>query len=240
MALVLGSDFEGKRKKEKRKDMKTLIKIGLLLLVFSLWSVQPLVAQQKAKELKNKVGATYYNHSGGTYTLKEKATVNQDSASASMVGTTFFYERIFLSRFSMGVAYSSFLEKSLDMRVGTSSINVIEKTNYTAFDFKAFFREHTRPGWKPFLGVGFGTYTVASTLAVTADGVTTATADATSATIPVTLLNWGFDYTMDATGIRMEMNQVTGTRRDLESSTDYNANYIADGTSVGIAVYSHF
>ncbi|MDX2469963.1 MAG: hypothetical protein QNL04_05230 [SAR324 cluster bacterium] len=220
--------------------MRLVMKLGLLLLAFSLWGFAPLAAQEKIKEKKNKMGATYYNHSGGTYTLKEKSSGYNDSASDSMVGTTFFYERIFLSRFSIGVAYSSFLEKSLDMYVGTNTINVIEQTSYTAVDFKAFFREHARPGWKPFLGVGFGTHTVASAMTITADSATTTSTDATAASIPVTMLNWGFDYTMDATGIRMEMNQVTGTRRDLESSDTYSANYIVDGTSVGIAVYSHF
>lgn len=219
--------------------MKTLMKVGLLLLVFSLWSIPQLAAQEKAKELKNKMGATYLNHSGGTYTLGEKTSGNQDSASDSMVGTTFFYERIFYSRFSMGFAYSPLLEKSLDMKVGTNIINVIEKTTYSVFDFKAFFREHTRPGFKPFLGVGFGTYSVASAMLIT-DSANVTTEDATTASIPVTMLNLGFDYTMTNTGIRMEMNQVTGTRRDLESSDTYNANYRVDGTSVGIAVYSHF
>ena len=215
-------------------------KIGFLLILLAFFSVESVFAQEKVKENKNKMGATYYNHSGGTYTLTEKATGSGASTSDNMVGTTFFYERIFYSRFSIGLAYSPLLEKTLEMNVGTNSIDAIEKTNYTAFDFKAFFKEHTRPGLKPFLGVGFGTYTVATTMDVTAASATTSSEDTTGVSIPVTLLNAGFDYAMMNSGIRFEMNQVTGSRKDIESSDTYKANYRVDGTSIGIAVYSHF
>jgi len=212
----------------------------LLTLLIALLIATPAFAQQKREEAKNKAGALYYTHSGSSYVLHDN-TANVDyTGTGNIVGPAFFYERIILSRFTVGVTYSSMLERSMDIKTSTATVNVVENITMTTFDFKAYFKDHRRPGWKPYLGVSFGTMAVADTLSVTTTGTTTATEEETKATVPVTFLRAGMDLTMGFGGVRIDFGQATGSRRDLESSTNYRAKYVMDGSSLAIGVFSHF
>jgi len=193
----------------------------------------------KTKVPKNKIGALYHSHSTGNYTLSQQGSSNTDSASASLIGFGFFYERIFLDRFSSAFKYGYGLERNLELTVGTNTIQALETASYWALDFKAFMRDNMRPGMKPFLGVGYGNYTTTSTLSVIpASGAVTE--DETAATIPFTVLSAGFDYTFGFGGFRLEAGMTTGKRTDLESSSTYYASYDYTGAILNFSVYSFF
>ncbi len=215
------------------------MKKGLLLLLILSFAF-PLYAQQNREEGKNKMGASYYAHSGALYVLSNKTTGYEVTGVGPLIGAAFFYERIFLSRFSMGLTYTSLMERSMDVKDGVTDINVVEKVALGSVDFRAYFKSHKRNGWKPYLGVSFGTMSASDTLTLTTAGSTTTTEETTKAVVPVTLLRGGFDLIMDYGGIRLDFGQVTGVRRDLVGSNSYRANYKMTGSSMSIAVFSHF
>ena len=207
---------------------------GLLLMLTT-----SAVAQRKPKEPSNKAGAIHYTQSGSTYTLKDNSTSLSVSASDTIVGAAFFYERLFKSKFSAGLQYSSFLERSIEFSIGTNELNVVEATALTIIDFKAFFKDHSRPGFKPYIGVGFGQYTMASTISTT-DSTGSTSDSTTEAVVPVTILNLGADYFRDFGGFRLNVGVVSGKRNDLTSNDTYQATYQATGVVFGISVYSLF
>ncbi|MDT8445957.1 MAG: hypothetical protein RRB13_03540 [bacterium] len=210
-------------------------RIILLLIALTLAS-SPVWAQQRKKEPKNKFGAIHYTHSGGSYTLQ--SSTDSSSVTEPLIGAGFFYERVFQSRFSAGLKYSGFLERSLTQTVDGTSVTTVEKTAMTTLDFKAYFKDHLQNGMKPFLGVAFGTYTPAST--VTTLAATGNTEGNTTASVPITSLSAGFDYVLDFGGVRAEVGSVSGKRRDLSGHDTYSANYQFDGTSIAIGVFSFF
>jgi hypothetical protein len=188
---------------------------------------------------KTKFGATHHTHTTGDYTLTEQGTGNTGSASGSLVGFALFAERLFLDRFSAGFKYGYGLERSFEMQVGTSSLEVLENATFWALEFRAFAKDNISTGLKPFLGVSYGNYTVTSTITIIPTTGSTSE-EQTGATIPYTMLSAGADYTFGFGGIRIEAGQVTGKRNDLESSSVYYAAYNYNGSIVGISVYSFF
>jgi len=208
----------------------------LLFLILILGASSPLWAQKKVKEPKNKFGAIHYTHTGAQYTLS--SATGSATASDDLVGAGFFYERLFLSRFSAGLKYSGFLERSLTQSLDGDTISTVETTTMTTLDFKAFFKDHSQSGMKPFLGVSFGTYapmSVVTTIAAAGN-----TEGSTAASVPVTGLSFGFDYILEFGGVRVEGYSITGKRRDLTSHDTYIANYRYDGSALSIGVYSFF
>ncbi len=188
---------------------------------------------------KSKIGATHHTHSTGDFKLEEQGSTNAGSASESLVGFAFFYERLFLDRFSAGFKYGYGLERSMEMKVGTSDLEILESATFWSLEFRAFVRDNIRPGLKPYLGVSYGNYTVKSVITIIPETGAT-TEEETSATIPFTMLAFGADYTFGFGGIRLEFGQTTGKRNDLEGSATYYASYDYDGSVVGISVYSFF
>ena len=216
----------------------------ILILICSLFLLTSNTLAARRKEPKNKAGAVYYTHSGSQYTLISNATGNSISSNAAFIGVAFFYERLILSRFSAGLKFSSFLERSMALTLDNNKIDVLEKVTLFMLDFKAFFKDHTSSGLKPFIGVGYGQYNVSSSISVTASGSTTTQEDkqTTKVTIPVTSLNFGFDYFTDFGGIRLEGGLLTGNRSDLSNSDSdgYKAKYQASGATASVGVYSFF
>ncbi len=212
----------------------------ILIFLCLFWLDMNTATAIKIKEPKSKAGATYHSHAAGSYTLVNTTSSAEGSGSGNLVGTVFFYDRLFLDRFSAGLRFSSFLERSMDVTIGTSTVNILETASFWSMDFKAFFKDHMRPGFKPFLGVSYGNYTVKSTLTTTTTGSATTTEDNTAATIPVTVLSGGFDYIFGFGGVRLEAGQVTGSRNDLDSSSTYRASYQYGGSTLGISVYAFF
>lgn len=188
---------------------------------------------------KNKAGATHHTYSTGEFTLSSQSTSDSGAASVNLIGFALFYERLFLDRFSAGFKYGFGLERSQELEVGTSTLKVLETASFWALEFRAYISDNLNPGFKPFMGVSYANYTVKSAISILpASG--SITEDETSASIPVTVLSFGADYTFGFGGIRLEIGQATGKRNDLESSTDYYASYIYDGSIIGISVYSFF
>ena len=215
-----------------------LKKLTVCLVIFAFWGTADLFAA-KPKIPKNKAGALYHSHATGSYTLSEQGSSNSNSASANLIGFGFFYERLFLDRFSTAFKYGYGLERNLEMVVGTNTIQSLEMASYWELEFKAFIKDNMQPGFKPFLGVGYGNYTTNSTLSIIpASG--SITEDQTTATIPFTVLSAGFDYTFGFGGFRLESGLTTGKRTDLESSTAYYASYDYTGAIINFSVYSFF
>ena len=212
--------------------MKKYILLALVLIL----AASPAMAQRKKKEPKNKLGVAYYTLSGAEYTLQ--STTDISTATGNMIGPAFFYERVFLSRFSAGLKYATGLDRSMDLNLDGNTVSVVETTALASFDFKAYFKNHESPGMKPYLGVGFGTLTSSSE--VTTITSTSNDTGNTSATVPITTLNFGFDYMMEFGAVRVDLGTTSGRRRDLEGHSDYKALYQMDGTSVAIGVYSFF
>lgn len=211
--------------------------LGVLLIIFTGTGN---VFAAKIKVPKTKVGALYHSHATGNYLLWESAnSSNQDKDSDNLVGFGLFAERIFLDRFGAGIKLGYGLERNLSLNVGSNSIQALETASFWSLDFKAFVRDHTRPGLKPFLGVGYGNYTTQSTLSVIpASG--SVSEDKTGATIPFTTLSAGMDYTFGMGGFRLEGAISTGKRTDLESSSTYFATYDFTGAIFNFSVYSFF
>lgn len=195
-------------------------------------------AQAAAKrEPKNKFGIVYYTLGGPSYELRDTGNTSIDTVSAPLIGAAFTYDRLFYGRFSAGLKFSvQPMERVMDMNLGGTAINAVEKSTLMTFDFKAFFQPHDRPGFKPYLGVGFGQIAASTETATIA---ATSTTGATSATVPISVLSLGLDHITDFGGVRVEGSLVTGTRRDLES-TDYLAKYNFDGIGISIGVFSFF
>jgi len=208
----------------------------LIFLILILGATGPAWAQKKKKEPKNKFGAIHYTHTGAQYTLSSATSTS--TASDDLVGAGFFYERLFLSRFSAGFKWSSFLERSTTHSLDSNTVTVLEKTSMTTFDFKAFFKDHMQNGMKPFLGVSFGTYAPKSTITTIATAGNTE--GSTAASVPITGLSFGFDYILDFGGVRVEGFSITGKRRDLTGHDTYIANYRYDGSALSVGVYSFF
>ena len=124
------------------------------------------------------------------------------------------------------------------MLVDSEVVDILETTSFAAFDFKAYFKDHTSPGIKPYLGVGFGNYTATTT--VTQVSTTTNTEGTTTATVPVTMLNVGFDFVSEFGGMRFDVGMISGTRRDRESHDSFDAKYDYTGQAVSIGVFSFF
>lgn len=209
----------------------------LLLLVSDL-------AAARKREPLNKAGAVYYTHSGSEYTLRSNATRTDQTVSDPFIGVVFFYDRIFLSRFSAGFKFSSFLERNMSLNIDGNTLDVLETVTLMMLDFKAYFKDHSSGGFKPYIGVGYGQYQVKSKISETPAGSSTTEEgkQTTKATIPVTAINFGFDYFTDFGGIRMEGGVITGSRNDLSNSESdaYKAKYQASGVIASIGVYSFF
>ncbi|OGG96440.1 MAG: hypothetical protein A2508_00770 [Candidatus Lambdaproteobacteria bacterium RIFOXYD12_FULL_49_8] len=212
--------------------MKKILFFGLLLLLMA----SPAMAQRKQKEPGNKLGVAYFALSGTEYTLQSSTSIT--TGSEPMVGPAFFYERVFLSRFSAGVKYASGLDRSLDMWIDGNTVSIVEKTVLTSFDFKAYFKDHSSSGLKPYLGVGFGN--LVSSSVVTTIAASGNTEGNTSATVPTTTLNLGADYLLEFGAVRFDFGTTTGRRRDLDGHTTYKALYKMDGASFSVGVYSFF
>jgi hypothetical protein len=224
----------------KGKKSGNQLRIGIITLGFFVAIfLNSQVFAAKPKVPKTKIGATHHTHNTGDFTLSEQGTTNTGSASGNLVGFALFAERLFFDRFSAGLKYGYGLERSMQMLVGTNTLEILENASFWALEFKAFVKDNLRPGIKPFLGVSYGNYSVVSTISIlpTTGSVTE---DQTGATIPFTTLSAGADYTFGLGGIRAEVGQVTGKRNDLEGSSTYYASYNYDGTVIGISVYSFF
>ena len=211
-----------------KRTLLTLLFLGLLTL--------PALAQQNKKEPNTKFGAFHYTHTGAQYTLS--STTASSTATDDLIGAGFFYDRVFLSRFSAGFKYSSLLDRSLVQNLGGTTVTTVEQTSLASFDFKAFFKDHSSNGFKGFLGVGFGTYTPKSKVTTIATGGNTE--GNTGATVPFSSLSVGFDYLLDFGGVRVEAFSITGSRRDLTGHPSYTANYRYDGTALEVGVFSFF
>ena len=216
--------------------MKKYLFVALAILLLA----SPAMAQRKVKEPKNKLGVAQYRHTGAIYELQSVSTGAITTGTGVMVGPAFFYERVFKSRFSAGLKYSTGLDRSLSLSLDGSAISVVETTTLTSFDFKAYFKDHSAPGFKPYLGVGWGTLASTSAVTTTAAGSSSSSEGSTTATVPITSLNFGFDYVMEFGAVRFDLGNATGSRRDLTSHSAYKANYTMDGSSVAIGVYSFF
>ena len=216
----------------------------LTIIICSLLILTTDVFAARKREPKNKAGAVYYTHSGSELTLRSNSTGAEDSSSDPFIGAVFFYDRIFLSRFSAGIKFSSFLERNMEFNIDGSKVDVLEKVTMIMLDFKAYFKDHSANGLKPYIGVGYGQYQVDSKISVTASGSATTEEDkqTVKATIPVTAINVGFDYFTDFGGIRAEGGVITGSRNDLSNSDSdgYKAKYQASGFVASIGVYSFF
>ncbi len=220
----------------RQELQKNLMRLLLILLCVSFVCTSSAFAQWRKKVPKNKLGAIYATVVGTTYELTNRTPDNvnsgkSESGSSQIVGAVFFYERIFLGRFSAGIEATSFLERQMELKVGTEVVDVVEKSKMIALDFKAFYRDHAIRGVKPYLKVGFGTLKMESDLKMAAAGTSTST----SADIPITLLALGFDYILEAGGFRFEVGSVTGERKDL-GDEKFTAEYQAHGTTASIGV----
>ena len=208
-------------------------KLPLLLFAISLVTfAQPLFA--KVKESTLKFGVLHQTQMNSEYTLSGAT----GSGNENLVGVSFFMEKVFLSRFSAGMRFSSMLARSNNYTASGNTVVAVETTGMTTFDFKAFFRGHDRPGMKPYLGVSFGSYTPATEINTISGG--TATSSTTSATVPVTILSVGMDYTMDMGGIRADLGIVTGKQNDYTNTTYTTSTYNYGGTAISIGVFSFF
>lgn len=214
--------------------MKKYLFVALAILLLA----SPALAQRKVKEPKNKIGFSQINHTGAIYELESASTTQVDTDTGKMVGLGIFYERVFQSRFSAGLKYSTGLDRSLNLNIDGNRVSVVEATKLTSFDFKAYFKDHSAAGLKPYLGVGWGT--MVSTSTVTTIATSGNTEGTTTASVPITSLNLGFDYLMEFASVRFDLGNATGSRRDLTSHSAYKANYTMDGSSVAIGVYSFF
>ncbi len=204
----------------------------------TFWSCTNLFAAAP-KIPKNKAGALYHTHATGNFKLEEQSSGSQDVASNRLIGFGIFYERLILDRFSAGFKYGYGLERNMSMTVGTNKVEILETASFWEFEFKAFVRDNLRPGFKPFLGVGWGTYTAASTLSIIPSSGTN-TEENTSASIPFTVLSMGFDYVFGFGGCRLEGGMTSGKRTDLKGSSTYYATYDYNGAIVNFSVYSFF
>ena len=214
----------------------------LTLLTISLLLTSTTHAQQRRKrEPKNKIGALYSTLMGTKYELTNKTSGNVNSGkfddeSDPIVGAVFFYERIFSSIFAVGFRATTFLERQMELTVGTETVNVVEKSTMMAFDFKTYYKEHSARGIKPYFGVGLGTLNVTSDLSVASSAATSST----SATIPITFLTVGTDYKLESAGFRLEIGSTKGERNDLEDNDMFNAKYEVTGLMVNAGVYLLF
>ena len=212
------------------------------ILLFCPLFVDPAAAQVR-DEPKNKAGVIHYTHTGANYNLLSNETASTVDASEPLVGAVIFYERIFQSRFSAGLKYSSFLERNMETTIDDNELVILEAVTLFNLDVKAYFSDHLLPGFKAFLGVAFGNYTVTSTVTTTStndDGTTTSTEGQTTATVPITVMNVGFDLMSDFGGIRIAAGLPTGKRNDFEGHTEYKAAYDYSGAVVTIGVFSFF
>ena len=188
---------------------------------------------RRTREPKNKFGSVYHVISGTDYTLTNKTTGAKGTASDSIVGAVFFYERIFDSKFSMGINGTSFLERNMSMEVGAETLEIVETSTLVLLHFKAYHKDHSMGGAKPYLGVGLGSLSVSSLITSATD----TTGSTTSATIPITVISAGLDYFWESGGFRGEVGYVTGERSDLENHDTYSAKYQATGSTGSIGVY---
>ncbi|MCP4298630.1 MAG: hypothetical protein GY786_23830 [Proteobacteria bacterium] len=216
--------------------MKTkLITIILTLLVINISTV----SAASLEGIKNKMGGINYTHSTANYILTNTTTSATGSDAIAIKGTTIFYERMLTGRFSLGFTYSSFLERTSEFSVGSVSYSSLEKISMYSIDFKSYFEIHKREGWKPYMGVSFGSYTAASELTVNTLG--TLTDEKTGATIPTTSLSFGYDWVLEFGGLRFDYTMMSGKRSDSDTYTGHKATYDYTNSSVfGIGVYSFF
>lgn len=208
-------------------------KILLFIILITMVSSSVLFAQRRTREAKNKFGAVYHVISGTDFTLTNKTTGASGTASDSIIGAVFFYERIFDSKFAMGINGTSFLERNMSMEVGSTTLEVVEQSTLVMLHFKAYHKDHSAGGAKPYLGVGLGSLSVSSLIKSSTDTA----GSTTSASIPVTVISAGLDYFWESGGFRAELGYMTGERSDLESHTTYSAKYQATGSTGSIGVY---
>ncbi|MDH5561717.1 MAG: hypothetical protein OEY59_12780, partial [Deltaproteobacteria bacterium] len=168
------------------------------------------------------------------------STTTLDSAATPLSGTTLFYERMLTGRFGLGLTFSSFLERSFQLTIGTDIYDILETVTAMSFDFKTYFSEHKKEGWKTYMGVSFGQYTVASTIVKTdSNGATTD--GKTGATVPTTSLSFGVDYVLEFGGFRMDTAIINGKRYDKTGFDLHDAVYdYSTTTVVELGVFSFF
>ena len=214
-------------------------KITILALLSLLLGLN--VASAKGTDgIKNKMGGNYLTIAGAEYTLDSKTTTDTGSDSTNVTGFMLFYERLLTSRFGLGASYSVQAERSGEMTVGTDKNETLETSSLYTVDLKAYFKDHKRAGLKPYAGVSFGSITAKTTITTTASGASTSTEGETKATVPLTILSFGFDYLYEFAGFRVDWSLTTGKREDRESHSSYNATYNYAGSAIGLTVYSFF
>ncbi len=214
--------------------MKTkLITIILTLLVINVGTV----FAASLEGIKNKMGGVNYRHSNANYTLTNTSTTASGSDETQIIGTAIFYERMLTGRFSLGFTFSNLLERTSKVSVGAVTYSSLETISMYSIDFKSYFKIHKREGWKPYMGVSFGSYTTASVLTDTSGIISE---KETGAVIPTTSLSFGYDYVLEFGGLRFDYTLMSGKRSD-DSYTGHNATYDYTNSSVfGIGVYSFF
>ena len=209
-----------------------------LLLALTL----PAWAQEKKEPANNKAGVLFYTISGTGITLDNKTSGANPSGDGTMIGPSFFYEYLILGHFGVGLSYASGLTRTITTADGNADINIEETATLAALDFKAYFADHKRGGMKPYIGVTTGTVTPTSLVNITTstNNSTTTTTETTGIAVPVTLLNFGIDYTVGYAGVRVEAGMITGAKTDHVGSDTYQAAYTYNGGNFAIGVFSHF
>lgn len=231
-------------------------KVIFLALIYMscLYGVMPAVAQSNYFVMtaaaqssgnssggsSNKFGVTYSRITGYNYSLKETTNNNSGEDSTEMNGTMLYYEFLLNEQFSIGVSYSIYGERSLEMTIGSDTYEIVEKTTFGSLDFKSYIFDYNGRGLNPYIGISQAVFSSKSEITKTAASGNETTGS-TKADIPTNILTLGLGYSMDKTGFQMEYSMLKGKRHDTTSYLGHKATYdLEDAYMVGISIFSLF
>jgi hypothetical protein len=225
-----------------------------LIYVSCLYDVLPAVAQSdyfvitataqssdnSSGDANNKFGISYSRITGYNYSLKETTNNISNEDSTELNGTTLYYEFLLNEQFSIGISYSFYGERSLELTIGTDTYEIIENTTYRSLDFKSYIFDYNGRGLNPYIGISQAEFETKSEITKT-DASGNETTDSTEAKIPTNILTLGLGYSMDKTGFQMEYSMLRGKRNDTKSYSGHKATYdLEDAYMVGISIFSLF
>ncbi|NQU64599.1 MAG: hypothetical protein HQ517_10005 [SAR324 cluster bacterium] len=217
--------------------IRNIIVISLICLTGICFGTS---AEAKSMTSSNKFGAVYTLTSGATYTLMDTANGELSDDSTLLNGTTLFYEFFLNEQFSLGLSYSIFGGRYLQLEIGSDTYEIIESSTYYLLDFKSYFFTYSDRGLNPYFGVSQGTFSIQSEITKT-DSTGTETNGSTKAEIPTNFLTVGMEYSMENTGFKLEYSLLRGKRNDSISYSGHKATYSLVGSSVlGMSVFVLF
>lgn len=212
-------------------------RLFIFLIVFLIsTSVYAQYNRKNFKEPTIKMGVEHASIIDAAFSIKNTTTFAAVDSRDDGVGAVFNAEYVIKSRYGIGFHYGT-INREHTFTFEATDLTAEDAITVQLFDFRTYFMNHMRNGFKPNAGVMFGTYDVTTNYTTSNAALSD---KSTSAKADVVGLHIGTDYIMDAGGVRFSLGYMDGNSVDEDSITDYRAMYDFSSTTLNIGFFLFF